>query len=74
VKKTYNPDQERDEHGKWTKVITMQSPRGETVDVTEEQHRQLTSGERKLRDSTGEDFATVSHGLHRGIPTHKELP
>lgn len=49
------------------KVITYQSPNGETVNLSANQIRTLESGHNWPRDSRGEEFCSVSRGLHEGV-------
>lgn len=51
------------------KVITYQAPNGATINVTEGQikmARQVGAWPR----SGGQEYCTVSHGLHTGEPTY----
>lgn len=50
-------------------VITYQSPRGNTVDLTREQVRKLQSRGVWPRDFDGQEFCSVSRGAHGGEPT-----
>ena len=47
-------------------VITYQAPNGEQVDVCRRCERILDDAGRWLRASDGQEYCTVSHGLHRG--------
>lgn len=49
-----------------TKVVTWQSPRGESRSVCLACEAQIRHRGEWLRDWTGEEYATVSHGLHVG--------
>lgn len=57
------------------KVITYKTTRGLTVDLTQAQVRLLEQHGVWPKDSTGEEYCTVSFGLHWGTPsyTDKEL-
>jgi hypothetical protein len=52
------------------KVITYQAPSGTTIDLTRRQVRMLERAQVWLRNSRGEEYCQVSHGLHAGVPTH----
>lgn len=47
-----------------TQVITYQAPNGETIDLTPKQIAQLERDGEWPRNSRGEEYCTVSHGLH----------
>jgi hypothetical protein len=53
-------------HPNRTKVITWQAPNGQTIDLTRSQERQLRRAGVWPRNSRGEEYCTVSHGLHVG--------
>jgi hypothetical protein len=46
------------------KVITYQSPSGETIDLTLKQVTEFTISGQWPKDSKGDEYCTVSHGLH----------
>lgn len=50
-------------------VITWQSPRSRNVNVTPDQEQTLKDARVWLKDCNGNDYATVSRGLHNGRPT-----
>lgn len=47
-------------------VITYQSPRGLTIAICQQHIAKLKEDDRWPRDWTGQEYATVSHGLHQG--------
>lgn len=49
-----------------TTVVTWQSPTGATINVCEHCEARLTAGREWPTDSTGQEYCTVSHGLHEG--------
>lgn len=49
-----------------TKVVTWQSARGESRNVCRACARKIRANGKWLRDIHGEEYATVSHGLHVG--------
>lgn len=51
------------------KVITYQAPSGATIDLTEAQIRMLEKAGKWIRSDQGEEYCTVSHGLHVGLST-----
>jgi hypothetical protein len=53
-----------------TKVITYQSPCNETINLTPDQIRILQSALQWPSDRNGQEFCSVSHGLHEGQPTY----
>ena len=58
-----------------TKVVTYQSSRGDTVDLCARCTAAYSRRNIWLRDPWGAEYATVSHGLHRGecdAPIHEE--
>jgi hypothetical protein len=50
-------------------VITWQSPSGHDIDITIGQERELDAAGIWPRDDTGQEYCTVSHGLHNGEPS-----
>ena len=54
------------------KVVTFQSPNGETIDLSQAQSAMLERAQKWPRNSRGEEYCSVSHGLHEGIPTHSD--
>jgi hypothetical protein len=53
---------------KQTKVITYQAANGAKINLTIPQIRALDKAGVWPRNSRGEEYATVSHGLHAGVP------
>lgn len=51
-----------------TEVITYQTPSGEEIHLTPDQAAEFTERGTWPRNSRGEEFCTVSHGLHDGEP------
>jgi hypothetical protein len=51
------------------RIITWQSPSGRTVAITRRQEKTLRKAGFWPRDSHGDEFCSVSHGLHIGQPT-----
>lgn len=54
------------------RVVTYQSPNGETIDLTSAQVEMLERAQKWARNSRGEEFCSVSHGLHEGEPTYSD--
>ena len=54
------------------KVVTYQAPNGETIDLSQAQVAMLERGGKWPRTSRGEEFCSVSHGLHEGEPTYSD--
>ena len=54
------------------KVVTYQAPNGETIDLTSAQVEMLERTQKWARNSRGEEFCSVSHGLHEGLPTYSD--
>lgn len=52
-----------------SRVITYSTPGGNKIDLTPEQIARLDECGASLRDSRGEPFCQVSHGLHHGDPS-----
>jgi hypothetical protein len=52
-----------------TKVITYQAPHGDTINVTRSQKIRLATAGMWPKNRRGEEYCTVSHGLHTGEPT-----
>lgn len=48
-------------------VVTYESSSGLTIDVCRACEARLRAAGRWPRDPRGEEYATVSHGLHRGV-------
>lgn len=51
------------------KVITYQTPSGDTIDLTRAQIKMLEKVGKWVRNDQGEQYCTVSHGLHVGLST-----
>jgi hypothetical protein len=62
------PPQFRNTGDRQGKVVTWQAPNGETINLTRQQERQLRAGGTWPRNSRGEEYCQVSHGLHIGEP------
>lgn len=54
------------------KVVTYQSPNGDTINLTRAQASKLTAARMWPRDYRGQEYCSVSHGLHRGEPTYTD--
>lgn len=54
------------------KVITYQSPRGDTINLTRGQCRLLAAMKVWPRDEHGAEYCTVSYGLHTGPATYSD--
>lgn len=54
---------------KTCKVVTWQSPCGGTIDVTPAQEKIARKMGKWPRTTSGEEYCTVSRGLHHGAPT-----
>ena len=54
------------------KVITYQAPNGETIDLTSAQVEMLERAQKWPRNSRGEEYCSVSHGLHEELPTYSD--
>lgn len=52
-----------------TKVITYSTPSGDRCNLTPRQVKALEAAGRWPKDSKGNEFCQVSHGLHFGYPT-----
>lgn len=52
-----------------SKVITYQAPSGQIIDLTRAQISMLGAVCRWPRTAGGEEYCTVSHGLHVGEPS-----
>lgn len=50
------------------KVVTWQTPSGDTIDLTKAQERKLTKAGRWPRNAQGEEYCQVKIGLHVGEP------
>lgn len=55
-----------------TRVITYSSPTGATIRLTETQIAMLRKAGTWPRDWRGQEYCTVSHGLHNGIPDYTD--
>jgi hypothetical protein len=51
------------------KIITWQSPSGHAITITRRQEKMMRKAGLWFRDSHGDEFCSVSHGLHVGCPT-----
>ncbi len=47
-------------------VVTYQSPRGDTWNLCADCQREAVERDAWPRDATGQEYCTVSHGLHDG--------
>ena len=54
------------------KVVTYQAPNGETIDLSQSQAAMLERAQKWPRNSRGEEYCSVSHGLHEGEPTYSD--
>ena len=54
------------------KVITYQAPNGETIDLSLAQVAMLERAQKWPRNNRGEEYCSVSHGLHEGEPTYSD--
>lgn len=54
------------------KVVTYESPRGGSINLTPAQVTLLEHCERWPKDDAGVEYARVSHGLHEGAPTYTD--
>ena len=54
------------------KVVTYQAPNGETIDLSQSQAAMLERAQKWPRNSRGEEYCSVSHGLHEGEPTYAD--
>ena len=54
------------------KVVTFQAPNGETIDLSGSQVAMLEREQKWPRNSRGEEFCSVSRGLHEGTPTYSD--
>lgn len=50
-------------------VVTYQSPAGHRLNLTPDQAAELTAWNAWPRDPSGEEYCSVSHGLHAGTPS-----
>ena len=55
-----------------TQVITYQAPNGETLNLARSQARRFRISGEWPKNSRGEEFCSVSHGLHTGEPTYTD--
>lgn len=53
------------------KIITYIASNGQKINLTPAQIELLEAAGKWPKTSRGEEFATVSHGLHWGEPTHR---
>jgi len=53
-------------------VISYQSPSGQTIDLTPAQRACFCRQGLWPRDFRGQEFCSVSHGLHEGDPTYSD--
>lgn len=51
------------------KVITYQTPSGDTIDLTHDQIEKLNDAGVWPRNHRGEEYCSVSHGAHNGKPS-----
>lgn len=54
------------------KVITYQSPKGNTINLTEDQIHDLKAHGVWPRDWDGQEYCTVSHGAHEDFAIPSE--
>jgi len=54
------------------KVVTYQAPSGLTIDLTLAQVSLLNQSLRWPRDYQGQEYCSVSHGLHEGESTYSD--
>lgn len=54
------------------KVITYQSPSNACIELTQRQIKTLSAARVWPRDGAGQEFCSVSHGLHTGTPTFSD--
>ena len=54
------------------KVITYQAPNGETIDLSQAQVAMLERAQKWPRNNRGEEYCSVSRGLHAGVPTYSD--
>ena len=54
------------------KVITYQAPNGETIDLSQAQVAMLERAQSWPRNSRGEEYCSVSRGLHAGSATYSD--
>ena len=54
------------------KVVTYQAPNGETIDLSQSQAAMLERAQKWPRNSRGEEYCSVSHGAHAGVPTYSD--
>lgn len=59
-------------HPSRAKVVTWQASNGGTINLTEPQRRRLEALKRWPKNSYGQEYCTVSHGLHVGEPTYSD--
>lgn len=54
-------------------VITWQAPSGATANITPAQEERMRLAGVWPKSDSGEEYCTVSHGLHDGQPTYSDL-
>lgn len=54
------------------RVVTYQAPNGETIDLSQAQVAMLEREQKWPRNSRGEEFCSVSWGLHAGSATYSD--
>ena len=54
------------------RVVTYQAPNGETIDLSQAQVAMLERAQKWPRNNRGEEYCSVSHGLHEGIPIYSD--
>lgn len=59
-------------HQNRDKVVTWQSPNGETINLTRDEEKQYLAAGTWPRDSRGEEYCTVSHGLHTDLSAQRD--
>lgn len=55
-------------------VITFQAPNGDSIHLTQAQIAAFHRAGTWPRNSRGEEFCSVSHGLHMGTPSMTDAP
>lgn len=55
-----------------TKVVTYQTDRGETINLSTTQIKRLKAAAKWPRNSVGREYCSVSHGMHYGTPTYTD--
>ena len=54
------------------RIISYQSPNGVIIELTPDQIRDLDSAGVWPRDFRGQEYCSVSQGLHEGDPTYSD--